>query len=77
MSVDNEYCLFEPVPIVICHCSQLNGKLYTSSYKHLNQSAAKSSQIVKKCKDIHVTGFAKRYLFHVQNLTHFVNLKAS
>ena len=24
-----------------------------------------------------VTGFAKRYLFHTQNLTHFLNFKAS
>ena len=26
---------------------------------------------------LYVTGFAKRYLFHTQNLTHFLNFKAS
>ena len=31
----------------------------------------------QKLNQTYVTGFAKRYLFHTQNLTHFLNFKAS
>ena len=34
-------------------------------------------QTLPKCIRLYVTGFAKRYLFHTQNLTHFLNFKAS
>ena len=54
----------------------LAGMRSSVTVSKMNQQYALIRQNTNKALITYVTGFAERYLFHTQNLTHFVNFDA-